>query len=235
MSALAEDRLDDRPANTWLPKLLMGIALVVFLGGGWWFLSHMKGGDGPHRQVSRIALLPDTPPPPPPPPKDEKKPEPPKDEPKQVVHEEQIKQAEAPKAAEPIKMEGAAGDGPSAFGSGAVKNDYAGGAPLTGPGGTGTGADRAQERFYANSARQLLRDEIERRLKGEGDQLVATFAVWVGKGGEIERFELTPSGNAGNDAALRTALEETSHQFKLPPPPAITRPMRFRLSVRPQG
>ncbi|PTT90470.1 TonB-dependent receptor, partial [Pelomonas sp. HMWF004] len=176
---------------------------------------------------------------PPPPPKEEKKPEPPKDEPKQVMREEQLKQAEAPKPAEAIKMEGAAGDGPSAFAAGSVARDYAGGTPATvgGAGPTGTPADRAQERFYANTARQLLQGEIERHLKGDAEQLTATFAIWLDRDGAIQRVELSPSGNDSHDDALRAALDETRRQLKLPPPPALalSQPLRFRLSVRPQA
>jgi len=220
--------------KSWLPMALLAATLLALIGGGAWWLRHMKGGiDAPRRQTAKISLLPDTPPPPPPP-KEEKKPEPPKDEPKQVVHEEQVKQAEAPKAAEPIKMEGAAGEGGSAFAAGSVGKEYSGGTPGTGATG-GTGSDRAQERFFANTAKQMLRDEIERRLKGDADQLVASFSIWVAKDGAIERYELQPTGNAGNDAALRAALDATRAEFKLPPPPAISQPMRFRLNVRPQA
>ena len=217
---------------------LIVVAACLLLGlGVWWAVKHIKP-DGPKRQVARISILPDTPPPPPPP-KEEKKPEPPKEEPKQVMREEQIKQAEAPKPAESIKMEGAAGDGPSAFGAGSVAKEYAGGTPTTGgsSGPAGSASDRAQERFYANSARQLLQSEIERHLKADAEQLTATFAIWLDKDGAIQRFELSPSGNDGNDNALRSALDETRRQFKLPPPPAValSQPMRFRLSVRPQA
>ncbi|MCE4538066.1 TonB C-terminal domain-containing protein [Pelomonas sp. P7] len=217
-------------------KLIAAAAFVLLAFAAWWALSHMKA-EGPRRQVAKISILPDTPPPPPPP-KQEKKPEPPKDEPKQVMREEQAKPVEAPKPAEAIKMEGAAGDGPSAFSSGSVSRDYAGGTPVTGAGGpAGTVTDRAQERFYANTARQLLQGEIERHLKADADQLTATFAIWLDKDGAIQRFELSASGNDGNDAALRAALDETRRQFKLPPPPALalSQPMRFRLSVRPQA
>lgn len=210
--------------------LLLGLAV-------WWAVKSIKP-EGPKRQVAKISILPDTPPPPPPPPKEEKKPEPPKEEPKQVMREEQLKQVEAPKPAESIKMEGAAGDGPSAFAAGSVAKDYAGGTPTTGASGpAGTPADRAQERFYANTARQLLQGEIERHLKGDAEALTATFAIWLDKDGAIQRFELSPSGNDGNDTALRAALDETRRQFKLPPPPALalSQPMRFRLSVRPQA
>lgn len=218
-------------------KLLAAVAFALLAFAAWWGLTHLKA-EGPKRQVAKIAILPDTPPPPPPPPKEEKKPEPPKEEPKQVMREEAPKPVEAPKPAESIKMEGAAGNGPSAFGAGTVSKDYAGGTPGTGSGGpAGTASDRAQERFYANTARQLLQGEIERHLKADAEQLTATFAIWLDKDGGIQRFELSPSGNDGNDTALRSALDETRRQFKLPPPPALalSQPMRFRLSVRPQA
>lgn len=218
-------------------KLLAAVGFVLLALAAWWGITHMKA-DAPKRQVAKISILPDTPPPPPPPPKEEKKPEPPKEEPKQVIREEQIKQVEAPKPAEAIKMEGAAGDGPSAFAAGSVNRDYAGGTPGTGTGGpAGTASDRAQERFYANTARQLLQSEIEKHLRSDAEQLTATFAIWLDKEGGIQRFELSPSGNDGNDSALRAALDETRRQLKLPPPPALalSQPMRFRLSVRPQA
>lgn len=219
-------------------KLLVAAGFLLICGGTWWAVKNIKP-DAPKRQVAKIAILPDTPPPPPPPPKDEKKPEPPKDEPKQVMREEQVKQAEAPKPAESIKMEGAAGDGASPFSAGTVSRDYAGGAPSTGTSGgpAGNAADRAQERFYANTARQLLQSEIERHLRADAEQLTATFAIWLDKDGAIQRFELSPSGHDGNDSAMRTALDETRRQLKLPPPPALalSQPLRFRLSVRPQA
>ncbi|WP_144006684.1 TonB C-terminal domain-containing protein, partial [Pelomonas sp. KK5] len=121
--------------------------------------------------------------------------------------------------------------------AGGVKNEYSGGTPVTGSaGGNGTSSDRAQERFFANTVRQQLRDEIERRLKGDADQMLASFSIWIARDGAIERYELQPSGNAGNDAALRAALDETQRQFRLPPPPqVVAQPLRFRLNVRPQA
>lgn len=217
-------------------KLIAAAAFVLLAFAAWWGLTHMKA-EAPRRQVARISLLPDTPPPPPPP-KEEKRPEPPKDEPRQVIREEQVKQVEAPKPAEAIKMEGAAGDGPSAFAAGSVSRDYAGGTPGTGAGGpAANAADRAQERFYASNARQLLQGEIERHLRADADELTATFSIWLDRDGAIQRFELSPSGNEAADRALRAALDETRRQLKLPPPPALalSQPMRFRLNVRPQA
>ena len=227
----------DRHMSSRNLKLLVAAACLLLGLGVWWAVKNIKT-DSPKRQIAKISILPDTPPPPPPP-KDEKKPEPPKDEPKTVMREEQIKQVEAPKPAESIKMEGAAGDGPSAFSAGSVAKDYAGGAPTTGATGgpAGAASERAAERFYANTVRQMLQGEIEKHLKGDAEQLVATFAVQIDKDGGIARFDLIPSGNDANDNALRAALDETRRLFKLPPPPALAaaQPMRFHLSVRPQA
>lgn len=239
MSGLAEDHLDDKPSRAWLIRGAIALGLIALVAVTIFAVKSLKTDDKPRRQVAKISILPDTPPPPPPPPKEEKKPEPPKDEPKQVMREEQLKQADAPKPSEQIKMEGAAGDGPSAFAAGSVAKDYAGGAATTGgnAGPAGTPTDRAAERFYANTVRQMLQGEIEKHLRSEADQLVATFAVLIEKDGGIARFDLSPSGNDANDSALRAALDETRRQFKLPPPPALVaaQPMRFRLSVRPQA
>ena len=190
----------------------------------------------PARQVAKIALLPDKPPPPPPPPKEEPKAKPIEEAKSRPM--EQAKPIEAPPAPAPLKMEGAAGDGPSAFAAGSVGREYAGGDPVTtgsGTGGTGTASDRAQERFFANSARQLLRDELERHLKSDSSQLTAVFAIWFDGDGSIRRFELTPTGNAQADTELNAALTETSRGLKLAPPAGLTQPLRFKLSLRPLG
>nr|WP_295077484.1 TonB C-terminal domain-containing protein [uncultured Roseateles sp.] len=236
-SGLAEDHLNDSPRRTWLLRgaVALGFVAAVLLVA--WTVKHMKPSAAPKQQTAKITILPDTPPPPPPPPKDEKKPEPPKDEAKQVMRAEQIKQAEAPKPAnEPIKMEGAAGDGPSAFAAGGVSKEYSGGAVAGGAAQQGTASDRAQERFFANSAKQMLRDAIERHLKSEATQATAEFNVWIAKDGAITRFELRPSGDVRLDAELNAALDETARSLKLlPPPVAAAQPMKFRLNVRPLG
>jgi hypothetical protein len=120
-----------------------------------------------------------------------------------------------------------------------VTQEYQGGTPVTGPVAAAsappTVSDRAAERFYANSARQLLRDEIERQLRPEAGELTATFALWVDGDGRIKRHELTASGDAARDADMQAALDATSRAVRLPPPGNLPQPMRFRLSVRPQG
>lgn len=236
MSALAEDSMEP---GTWTGRLLKiggTLLLVAALGFAALYLRKLVGEDSaPKRQISKISILPDTPPPPPPPPKDLK---PPPDAPNKPLPDAPLlKPAEVqqpPNA--PIKMEGAAGDGPSAFAAGKVNSEYNGGAVSTGAAQTGTASDRAQERFYANTARQLLRDAIEKSLKSEATQATAEFSVWIARDGGISRFELKATGDAKLDAELNAALDDTTRSLKLPAPPAAAaQPMKFRLNVRPLG
>ena len=217
--------------------VVVGLAALIALGG--WLKHNLSTPDAPRRQVARISILPDTPPPPPPPPREE--PKPPQRDNKPPPPDAAPKAAPVPENA-PIKMEGAAGDGPSPFAAGSVAKDYLGGAPATGlaasaaAGGTGIHSDRAQDRFYAQSARQQLQAEIERHLRGDAAELTASFSVWVSRNGAIERYELMPGSNPLDDADLRAALDETARGLRLAPPPgALTQPLRFRLKLRPQG
>ncbi len=238
MLDLAEDSLTEPRPSQRLMRVAIALGVVVLIALTVWWLRGLVGApDAAKRQVAKISILPDTPPPPPPPPKVEKKPEPPKDEPKQVMRDQPIKQPDAPKPADaPIKMEGAAGDGPSAFGAGTVSQEYKGGAPIVGASGpSGVTVDRAQERFYANSARQMLRDEIEKNLRPEAGEVVATFSVWIEPNGRIQKFELAPGANPTVDAEVRAALDATSKRLQLPTHSGITQPLRFRLSVRAAG
>lgn len=232
MADLAESSLEPVTLRQWGQRIALacfGVALVVGLGIG--IKSLLGAPTAAKRQVARIALLPDTPPPPPPP-KEEKKPDPPKDELRQTMREESVKQ-DVPKPADaPLKMEGPAGDGPSAFAAGGVKNDYSGGTPVIGGQGGGM-PDRTQERLYATSVRQLLHDEIEKHLPPDSGEVVASFSVWVDPDGTIQRFELVPTGDAAHDAGLRAAFEQTTRRLQLPQHANLPQPMRFRLSVRP--
>lgn len=221
--------------NRRLVPALVVLLAAALIAGAWWLLKDLGGPAAPKRQVARIALLPDQPPPPPP----QEKP-PPKVEPKEVVREEQVRQAESPKPAnEPLKMEGAAGDGPSAFAAGPVRSEYAGGPPqLGGAASAAAPRDRAQERLYANAARQLLRDALERHFRSDVDEAQAEFRIWLQADGAIRRVALEPSNDARLDRELQAALDEASRSLRLPPPPARLgggEPMRFRLTVKPQA
>lgn len=234
---LAEDSIAPVSLRVWLRRAVVAAFLIGAVAGlAVIARTLVSAPDVPKRQMAKISILPDTPPPPPPP-REEPKKVSPKDEPKQVVQQDQPKPQQAPPADAPIKMEGAAGDGPSAFGAGTVTQDYKGGPPVVGAasGPAGNGVDRANERFYANSARQLLRDEIERQLRPDAGELTATFAIWVEPDGRIRRYEVNPSGDAARDTDMGQALEGASRSLRLPAPGALNQPMRFRVTVRPQG
>ncbi|MEK8050030.1 hypothetical protein AACH10_07260 [Ideonella sp. DXS22W] len=241
--ALAEESLEAR--SGWR-KAGIGaaavLALLLLAYAGHALRQMMSAKQAPQRQVARIAVLPETPPPPPPPPKEQPRPEPQEsNRPPPPDVAPQPAPAPAP-ANEPLKMDGPAGDGPSAFAAGAVNREYQGGAPVLGASGPARGgpsaADRAAERLYANTARQLLRDAIERHLRAEAAQVQADFTLWLEPDGLIRRFQLQPTGDTTLDGALEAALDETRRTLRLPQPPGAPGalpPMRFRLSVRPQG
>lgn len=234
---LAEDSIEPVTWGRRLLRVALVLAVMALVGAAAWWLKGLAGADpAPQRQVARISILPDTPPPPPPPPPKEVPP-PPKEAPRPAPQAEAPKPAEAPPAEAPIKMEGPAGDGPSVFAAGPVRNDYIGG-----PAGSGGGAsapasavDRAQERLYASTARQLLRDALEQHLKSGRTQATAEFTLWLERDGSIRRTQLVPTGDGQLDGELTTALDATQRELRLPPPPTALQPLRFRLTVRPQG
>lgn len=226
-SLIARRQARGRISPTLLRRLGIGLTLALASGVMAWGLSQLSfESSAPKRQVARIALMPDTPPPPPPPPKEQKKEEPtPQARP-------QPQREEAPKpqpANEPLKMEGAAGNGPSAFAAGPVSSDYQGGPVSVGAAASAPGvADRAAERLYANTVRQLLQGEIERRMAPEAGELSANFALWVSADGRIARWE-----SDADKAPLKTALDASAETLRLPAPPTLSQqPMRFRLTVR---
>lgn len=213
-----------------VPALLV-LALVA---GGFLVRSMIgKGGDGPKRQNVKIAVLPDTPPPPPPPPKEEKKPEP-KPEENKPQPQEQPKPVEAPPEPQQLKMEGAAGDGPSAFGAGSVSSEYKGGA--IGTGGGGTVGDRLAASSYGNATKRELQAHLNREdgLRRAGDYKVP-MAIWIRADGTLERFELLgSSGNPETDELLRKAMGRFTG-FRNLPPPHMAWPMRLQLTNRMSG
>lgn len=234
MTGLAEQELNQSPARVWAGRLALVGGIAAALGLGAWLLSGMSAKvSAPKKQTVAIKVLPDTPPPPPPKPED--KPPPPKEEPKQVM------QMEAPKVQAPVdnqpqqlKMEGPAGDGPSAFAGGAITKDYVGG-PVGNGTGSGTQSSRAQFQFFFNTAKQQLKEEIERHLRADAPELTAVFSIWLDGSGAIRRFAVDSSGNAEADAQIKAALDETARSLRLQPPPDVPQPLKFRLSLRPQG
>jgi protein TonB len=175
--------------------LALGLTcFVVVLAWAAYNLSRSK--TGPAHQVAKIALLPDLPPPPPPPPPPDK----PRIEPKQV---QQAVEKQTPPEPQQLKMEGQAGEGPSPFASGEVKNDYIGGD-------VGNGA-----RFAAYVARiaQVVQETLAKRNLHAAN---ARVLLWLTPDGSIQRYEVR--GASGDlDRQLRTAMADLGRVPEAPP------------------
>ncbi len=221
-------------------KLLIGVAVLLLLalmGGAVHYFMNLKSSSGP-KKPPKISLIPTTPPPPPPPPKEEKRPETPKEQ--KEVKMEQVEQKNEPAAPDQsLKMEGAAGDGPSVFGGGKVVSDdmskIGQPAPVTGGPAT-TGASRTQFAMFTNSAQQLLHDEIKKRLgaNSRNRDFRANYKIWLEADGSIKGFELTPTGNPEVDEDLRLVLAEV-RSLRLAPPAEMPQPLRFQFTSRASG
>ncbi|WP_286743678.1 hypothetical protein [Aquabacterium sp. UBA2148] len=231
MSINASNDDDSKPGLT---RFIVPGGIVLGLIGAA-LLVHSLMGSGPaapKRQTVKIAVLPDTPPPPPPP-KPEKPPEPkPQDNTPQP--QDQPKLAEAPPEPQQLKMEGAAGDGPSAFSAGSVSSDYKGGAIGAGNGASAPSAgDRAKFNFYAKSAQQVLRAELDRTLARDVIRLGARLQIWIDASGRIDRYEIGGLSDAAAQNQVRAAMQDISKGFRLVPPAGLPQPLEMRLSVNP--
>jgi protein TonB len=234
MAAAMNNSPSGDEGSTLVKRIAIGLIVLAVLGLGYWGVSQIKlgGGGAPKRQTVKITL-PDMPPPPPPPKQEEKKPEP-KEDNKPAPQMEQKQAEPVPQAPAQVNMAGAAGDGPSAFGSGGVNRDLPNG-PLStgGQAGGGTGSDRAKYQFYINSTKQLLKDEIERHLQSEEKQLVVSFSLWVKPDGGVDRYELVPTGNEHADQEIKTAFAQMAKSARLPAPKDTPQPLRLRMTLLP--
>lgn len=233
MSGLAEQALDDTEDRGTLNRIALGLGGLALLALAWWGFSQIKfDTPAPKRQTVKISL-PDAPPPPPPPKVEEKKPEPkPEDKPQPQMEPKPVEAP--PQPAESLKMEGAAGNGPSAFSAGSVNQDYSGGKVISGGStGGGNGLDRAKYQFYVNSAKQALKDALERQLQTDEKRITVTFSLWIGADGRISRFELAPTGNPQADTDVHAAFDKAAQDLKLPAPADTPQPLRLRMTLLP--
>lgn len=194
--------------------MVCGGALLLGLIG--WGISTMMGGKAHKpKQATKAFLVPDKPPPPPP--KEEKKIEPPKTETKEVKINTPKEQAPVTQN-EPLKMEGAAGDGNSPFGAGTVGREYSGGSF----GGS----------LYAGQLQRHLQIELNKNRKLRESDYRVTLRVWVAKDGAIQRAELAQStGNEALDELLRQSLLQVAAMRDLPPE-GTPQPIRIRVTAR---
>lgn len=223
------DFSEDTPGawRTWA-----GVTLVaaVLIGLGWWLVSGLDGSTkGPRRQTVKIAVLPDTPPPPPPP-KEEKKPEPEKQDLKPQPQQEQPKPVEAPPEPQQLKMEGPAGDGPSAFAAGSVATEYKGGEIGTGTG----GINRLQFAAFTNQLTRDIQAQLLRHRDLRGLDYRVSVNVWLAPSGDLSRVELASStGHEATDAVLRRVLNEINARGQVPPD--LPQPLTLRITNRVTG
>jgi protein TonB len=203
--------------------VVLAIIVVVILAG--FGLKSLLGGHGSAgKKPPKISLLPSTPPPPPPPPKEEKKPEPPKDQ--KEVKMDQVEKKDQPPADPTLKMEGAAGDGPSMFGAGKVTNEDL--SHLGAGGGSGNGLLNPFNN-YASAIKAELQRHLARRSELKRRQYRIEVRVWVTEDGHLKHFELRGTTNDGDmDETIRGVLAALP-SFSEPPPAKMPQPIRLRI------
>lgn len=217
-----DTRVVNPPPRRWL-KIALLVAVAVALLGllGWGVGSLLAEKSGKPRKPPVVTLLPDKPPPPPPPPKEEKKPEPPKEERKDFKMEPP-REALQPAQNEPLKMEGAAGDGDGPFGSGTVGREYSG----------GTVGGTAMQGQYAGRLQRHLQEQLSRNRKLKESDYRITVRVWLRRDGTVDKAELTQStGSNALDEVLREALLQVA-AMREPPPENMPQPIRLRITAR---
>lgn len=203
----------------------MSLAIIVLMVLVAYGLYNMLGGKASRsKHPPKISLIPATPPPPPPPPKEEKRPEPPKVE--KEVKMMQEEKREQPPADASLKMEGAAGDGPSLFGAGKVTNE-----DLSHIGsGNGSGGNLINP---FNTYAMTVKGELQRKLARNSDLKRRHYKVelllWITLDGHLKRFELLNSSNDDEtDGAIRDALAAFP-AFSEPPPEKMPQPIKLRI------
>jgi periplasmic protein TonB len=211
MSSLVDTSPQHSATYRWLRGIGIAFAMLVFVGVVAWAGLNLSRTARPQHQVAKIMLLPDKPPPPPPPEK-------PKIEPKNEIKQQIDKpKVETPPEPQQLKMEGQAGEGPSPFAAGEVKNEYIGGD-------IGNGAGYAA---YVGRVAQLIQDELTRhKLKVPN----ARVFLWLTPDGAVQRYEIEgASGDA--EGQLRSAM---ANMGRVPeaPPQGMPMPMGLEISER---
>jgi protein TonB len=214
-----------KPAGgRWL-RIVLAVLLAVAVVGliVWGIAGILDSKPGKAKKPPKISLLPDKPPPPPPPPKEEKKPEP-KDQQKEMKAEppkEPMPQAQN----EPLKMEGAAGDGPSAFAAGSVGKEYTGGSV----------GGKLFQGVFVDRLQRHLQEELNRNRKLRQSDYRVNLRVWLRGDGSVRRAELVQStGNPAIDELLEQTLLQVAGMREAPPE-NMPQPIRIRVTARGSG
>ena len=215
--------------------VLIALAVIAVLAVLAYGLKSLLVGQGTAPKAPpKISLLPPSPPPPPPPPKEEKKPEPPKEQKEMKI--DPVERKVEPPADPALKMEGAAGEGPSNFAAGKVTNEDLGRLGTGNAGGTIAGSAPAASsglvnpfNTYAASIKSELQRQLARRPDLKRRQYQVEVRVWVADDGRLRNFELLGTTNDGEtDDAIRKVLAALP-AFSEPPPARMPQPIRLRI------
>ncbi|PPC88102.1 MAG: TonB-dependent receptor [Methylotenera sp.] len=231
---MLDDDESESQTGVWIKRIvLIAVGLAILGGIGYGIMSLMSGGAPAKKKVTTIKLIPDTPPPPPPPPPKEPPKEQPKPDAPKEIKVEQPKPVETPPA-EQLKMEGAAGDGPSAFASGQVNNDYKGGDIKTGNT-IGGGPNKYQFAWYTDLLKNQIEDAMSKDKTLASGAYKVVVKVWVASNGAIERFELaSSSGKPDIDALIKKQLNAMPKLAERPPGD-MPQPVKLRVTARSVG
>lgn len=214
-------------------NLLLTIAALLVLALMAYFVYKAVSGKPTGKpKAPKISLIPTAPPPPPPPPpKEEKRPEPPKEQ-KEVKVEQLAPPKDAPPApATPdLKMDGPAGDGPSAFNAGKITREDLGNVGKSASGGPVSGMFNP-----FNNYATALKGELQRYLARNKELLQRPYRVevqlWVGPGGKVTRHEVIgSSGSSETDELIRQAIGKLG-TFSQGPPERMPQPIRLRVAT----
>ncbi|MGH6649361.1 TonB C-terminal domain-containing protein [Aquabacterium sp.] len=216
---------DKKSTGRWIAALV-GVLLLSW-AGYWAATGFKKNVGGPKRQTVKIAVLPDTPPPPPP--KVEKPPEPEKQETKPQPQQDQPKVQQASPEPQQLKMDGPAGDGPSAFASGQVSSEYKGGEIGTGNG----GGNRLQFSLFASQLQRHIQASLARNNGIKLGDYRVNVRVWLTPAGELRVELASPSGDDKTDEALKQAFTQLPAMSDVPS--NLPQPIRLRITNRMTG
>jgi protein TonB len=208
--------------------IIMAVVVIVILALVGWGLSSMFGGKTSGvKKPPKISLIPSTPPPPPPPPKEEKRPEPPKEQKEVKMNEEKKDQ---PPADPSLKMEGAAGDGPSMFAAGKVTSEDLSRV------GTGTGGSLVNPfNTYAMTIKGELQRQLAKRSELKRRQYKVEILLWVADDGRIKHYELLGSTKDDEtDESIRAVLAALP-SFSEAPPAKMPLPIKLRIVASGRG
>jgi periplasmic protein TonB len=198
--------------NRWPQRAIIGFILLSLAGAVVWGGINLRhSAEAPKRQIARIMILPDTPPPPPP---EEKRPPPKQEQPKQQID---TPKQETPPEPQQLKMTGAAGEGPSAFAAGEVKQDYIGGD-------IGNGSRYAA---YVGRLEQWLQTDLMRHKVRVSN---VKLYLWLRPDGSVERFSVTGADDEA-DRSVRLALADLNRVDEAPLSD-MPMPVGLEISVR---